>query len=40
MTAPTHSFDQAITRKALGGILNPDHIADPYSMLHQQPLDA
>ena len=28
------------TLKDQGGILNPDHIADAYWMLHQQPRDA
>ena len=34
------NFPQTYARKAEGGILNPDHIADQYWMLHTQPRDA
>lgn len=33
-------FPQRYALKDQGGILNPDHIADAYWMLHQQPRDA
>ena len=33
-------FPERYALKAQGGILNPDHIADAYWMLHQQPRDA
>ena len=33
-------FPQRYALKEEGGILNPDHIADAYWMLHQQPRDA
>jgi NADP-dependent 3-hydroxy acid dehydrogenase YdfG len=33
-------FPQRYALKDVGGILNPDHIADAYWMLHQQPRDA
>jgi len=33
-------FPQRYALKDEGGILNPDHIADAYWMLHQQPRDA
>jgi len=34
------NFPQRYALKAQGGLLNPDHIADQYWMLHRQPLDA
>lgn len=34
------NFPQRYAMKAQGGILNPDHIADAYWMLHAQPRDA
>ena len=34
------NFPDRYARKAQDGILNPDHIADQYWMLHQQPRDA
>ena len=34
------NFPQTYARKAEDGILNPDHIADQYWMLHSQPRDA
>jgi len=34
------NFPQRYALKDQDGILNPDHIADQYWMLHQQPLDA
>ncbi|MCY7307955.1 MAG: SDR family NAD(P)-dependent oxidoreductase [Rhodoferax sp.] len=34
------NFPQRYALKAQGGLLNPDHIAGQYWMLHQQPLDA
>jgi NAD(P)-dependent dehydrogenase (short-subunit alcohol dehydrogenase family) len=34
------NFPQRYALKEQGGILNPDHIADAYWMLHQQPRDA
>ena len=33
-------FPERYALKDQGGILNPDHIADAYWMLHQQPRDA
>jgi short-subunit dehydrogenase len=33
-------FPERYALKELGGILNPEHIADAYWMLHQQPRDA
>jgi NADP-dependent 3-hydroxy acid dehydrogenase YdfG len=33
-------FPDRYAMKDQGGILNPDHIADAYWMLHQQPRDA
>ncbi|NDB12177.1 MAG: glucose 1-dehydrogenase, partial [Betaproteobacteria bacterium] len=33
-------FPERYALKDRGGILNPDHIADAYWMLHQQPRDA
>ncbi len=33
-------FPDRYAMKELGGIVNPDHIADAYLMLHQQPRDA
>lgn len=34
------TFPQAYAKKDQGGILDPDHIADMYWMLHRQPRDA
>jgi NAD(P)-dependent dehydrogenase (short-subunit alcohol dehydrogenase family) len=34
------NFPERYARKAQDGILNPDHIADQYWMLHRQPRDA
>ncbi|SPR99884.1 SDR family oxidoreductase [Cupriavidus taiwanensis] len=34
------NFPERYAAKALDGIVNPDHIADTYWMLHQQPRDA
>ncbi|MBL4570792.1 MAG: SDR family oxidoreductase [Alcanivorax sp.] len=34
------NFPAKYTQKEQGGILNPEHIADTYWMLHQQPRDA
>ena len=34
------NFPQKYAQKDQDGILNPDHIADAYWMLHQQPRDA
>lgn len=34
------NFPEAYAKKAQDGILNPDHIADQYWMLHMQPRDA
>ena len=34
------NFPERYAQKAQGGILNPDHIADAYLMLHKQPRDA
>lgn len=34
------TFPERYALKALDGIVNPDHIADAYWMLHQQPRDA
>lgn len=34
------SFPEAYAKKADGGILSPDHIAEMYWMLHRQPRDA
>ena len=34
------NFPAKYAQKEQGGILNPEHIADTYWMLHQQPRDA
>ena len=34
------NFPQAYAKKDQDGILNPDHIAEQYWMLHTQPRDA